>query len=104
MVDIIAMLFCFSECSLHCSLCYNETECNECTQGYFLTENGECQSKSNWPIWVVIIAIYSRMVEKNTFCIYMEFNLWFIDFNHDNKKSAAMNVMSADNATSRRMT
>ncbi len=32
-----------SECTKHCSLCYNETECYECTQGYFLTETGECQ-------------------------------------------------------------
>ncbi len=34
-----------SECTKHCSLCYNETECYECTQGYFLTENGECERK-----------------------------------------------------------
>ncbi len=32
-----------SECASHCSLCYNETECYECRQGFFLTENGECQ-------------------------------------------------------------
>ncbi len=38
----------FAECSSHCSVCYNETECYECTQGYFLTENGECQSKTNY--------------------------------------------------------
>ncbi len=37
----------FAECAPHCSLCYNETECYECTQGYFLTENGDCQRKSN---------------------------------------------------------
>ncbi len=36
-------LFLLSECAKHCSMCYNETECFECTQGYFLTENGECQ-------------------------------------------------------------
>ncbi len=35
----------FSECSKHCSLCYNETECYECTQGYFLNEIQECESK-----------------------------------------------------------
>ncbi len=35
--------FIFSECSKHCSMCYNETECFECTQGYFLTEEEECQ-------------------------------------------------------------
>ncbi len=35
----------FTECAVHCSLCYNETECYECTQGYFLTEDGECQRK-----------------------------------------------------------
>ncbi len=36
---------CFSECAQHCSLCYNETECYECTQGYFLTFSGECECK-----------------------------------------------------------
>ncbi len=35
----------FSECSKHCSLCYNATECYECTQGYFLNEIQECESK-----------------------------------------------------------
>ncbi len=34
-----------AECAKHCSLCYNETECYECTQGYFITENAECQSE-----------------------------------------------------------
>ncbi len=34
-----------AECSEHCSLCYNETECYECTQGYFLNELQECESK-----------------------------------------------------------
>ncbi len=37
----------FSECAKHCSICYNETECFECTQGYFLTEDGECKRKLN---------------------------------------------------------
>ncbi len=37
----------FSECAKHCSLCYNETECYECTQGYFLTDTAECQRKYN---------------------------------------------------------
>ncbi len=35
----------FSECSKHCSLCYNETECYECTQGYFLNTENECESE-----------------------------------------------------------
>ncbi len=35
------------ECSKHCSMCYNETECYECTQGYFLNELPECESKCN---------------------------------------------------------
>ncbi len=39
------VLFIISECSKHCSLCYNETECYECTQGYFLNELQECESK-----------------------------------------------------------
>ncbi len=26
-------------------MCYNETECFECTQGYFLNEIQECESK-----------------------------------------------------------
>ncbi len=34
-----------SECSKHCSLCYNETECYECTQGYFINDLQECESK-----------------------------------------------------------
>ncbi len=36
---------CSLECSKHCSLCYNETECYECTHGYFLNEGQECESK-----------------------------------------------------------
>ncbi len=47
LVCTLSISFSFSECAKHCSLCYNETECYECTQGYFLTENGECQSKLN---------------------------------------------------------
>ncbi len=35
----------FSECPKHCSMCYNETECYECTQGYFLDQIQECESK-----------------------------------------------------------
>ncbi len=44
---IMISLYCFtlSGCPKYCSLCYNETECFDCTQGYFLSENGECQSK-----------------------------------------------------------
>ncbi len=34
-----------TDCAKHCSMCYNETECYECTQGYYLTENSECESK-----------------------------------------------------------
>ncbi len=34
-----------SECPKHCSLCYNETECYECTQGFYMDENGECKRK-----------------------------------------------------------
>ncbi len=34
-----------AECSKHCSLCYNETECYECTHGYFLNAIQECESK-----------------------------------------------------------
>ncbi len=33
------------ECSKHCSLCYNDTSCYECTQGYFLNSEGQCESK-----------------------------------------------------------
>ncbi len=44
------ILMCFSylsvsECARHCSLCYNETECYECTQGFYLNEDGECKRK-----------------------------------------------------------
>ncbi len=35
----------FAECAPHCSMCYNETECYECTQGFYLSENGECMSE-----------------------------------------------------------
>ncbi len=34
-----------SECVKHCSLCYNETECYECTQGFYLDMNSECKRK-----------------------------------------------------------
>ncbi len=32
-----------SECPKHCSLCWNETECYECTQGFYLDGQAECQ-------------------------------------------------------------
>ncbi len=35
-----------AECAKHCSLCYNETQCYECTQGFYLDENAECKRKS----------------------------------------------------------
>ncbi len=41
----------FSECAMHCSLCYNETECYECTHGFFLTENGECQRRLSFLLY-----------------------------------------------------
>ncbi len=34
-----------SECEKHCTLCYNETECYECVQGYFLDTNSLCERK-----------------------------------------------------------
>ncbi len=41
-------------------MCYNETECYDCTQGYYLTENGECQRKLSENIYFTIynIVIY----------------------------------------------
>ncbi len=33
----------FAECPKHCSLCYNETECYECTPGYFLNGMQKCE-------------------------------------------------------------
>ncbi len=42
MIDAMCLL---SGCAKHCSLCYNETECYECTQGYYMTEIAECQRK-----------------------------------------------------------
>ncbi len=41
----IVNILSISECAKHCSLCYNETECYECTQGLYLGENGECKRK-----------------------------------------------------------
>ncbi len=36
----------FSDCPSHCSLCWNETECYECTQGFYLDgESSECESE-----------------------------------------------------------
>ncbi len=35
----------FTECVKHCSMCYNETECYECTQGFYLDETNECKRK-----------------------------------------------------------
>ncbi len=44
-VPIVNQIFLITECPKHCSLCYNETECFECTQGYFITDNMECESE-----------------------------------------------------------
>ncbi len=48
MIILIIYVAFISECAKHCSLCYNETLCFECTQGFYLEENGECQRK--WTI------------------------------------------------------
>ncbi len=53
----------FLECLPHCSMCYNVTECYECTQGYFLTENAECESMYN----LVEPNLWSRMEVICTF-------------------------------------
>ncbi len=45
-IEIHYLFLCIAECPSHCSLCYNATDCSECTQGYFITENAECQSES----------------------------------------------------------
>ncbi len=31
------------DCPQHCSLCWNATDCYECTHGYFLDDTGLCQ-------------------------------------------------------------
>ncbi len=41
--------FYFTECPKHCSLCYNATECYDCTNGYFLNEIQECESELPCP-------------------------------------------------------
>lgn len=46
-----------SECSKHCSLCYNETECYDCTHGFFLNEVQECESKFTCSHWRYINSI-----------------------------------------------
>ncbi len=44
-----------SECRQHCSLCYNQTECYECTQGYFLNAEMECESKKTYIVSYIIL-------------------------------------------------
>ncbi len=67
----------YSECARHCSMCYNETECYECTQGYFLTENGECQSelsillKYSAPFYIYLHCTLN-CITKTTFTILIE--------------------------------
>ncbi len=41
----VPQIYVLSECAKHCSLCYNETECYECTQGFYLDGSGECERK-----------------------------------------------------------
>ncbi len=44
-IFLTMLCYLLSECAKHCSICYNETECYECTQGFYLDENGECKRK-----------------------------------------------------------
>ncbi len=44
-VNLMVNALLFLECPHHCSLCWNETECYECTQGYFLDPLGICERK-----------------------------------------------------------
>ena len=41
-VVLLYLIHFITECSRHCSLCFNETECFECTQGYYLDAGLEC--------------------------------------------------------------
>lgn len=55
-----------SECSKHCSLCYNATECYDCVQGYFLTAEAECKSGYH-VVWYTSILndVYLYYVSNN---------------------------------------
>ncbi len=43
--QITPMVLYLTECTKHCSLCWNSTECYECSHGYFLDEGSECKRK-----------------------------------------------------------
>ncbi len=40
-------IFQISACPQHCVLCYNASDCYECTTGYYL-DDGVCASKLEW--------------------------------------------------------
>ncbi len=52
-----------SECAKHCSLCYNETECYECTQGYFLNDMAECESMYSYHIRILYVKLLITFVK-----------------------------------------
>ncbi len=67
----------FSECSKHCSLCYNETECYECTQGFFLSETGECEREYNKMVKHENIHIKKIWQELQIFPFYIMYYMIF---------------------------
>ncbi len=44
-------IFQISACPQHCVLCYNASDCYECTTGYYL-DDGVCASKLEWNWWI----------------------------------------------------
>ncbi len=63
-----------SECSKHCSLCWNETECYECTQGYYLDSSEECQSEFSIDIYnitLVCVCIFQEVCVHSLSCLFI---------------------------------
>ncbi len=60
----------FTDCPTHCSLCYNSTECYECTQGFYMDDGAECESE-----WMYLTDKYKcpTGVQYNT---WMELLAW----------------------------
>ncbi len=79
---IIGIVFyIFSECSKHCSLCFNETECYECTQGYFLNNEMECESKLTTCSNYMKICTYTNVHTNVVWvCLYYN-NLYNVESN-----------------------
>lgn len=92
------VIFFTSECSKHCSLCYNDTECYECTQGFYLNGVQECERKSSGTFHIIKSSSVKSKSHKRLVSTTNETNPLFILQNVQSTAPCATMAQSVMNA------